>query len=148
MEPEGSLPHSQVPATCPYPEPAGSSTWPSHSTSWRSVLILSSHLRLGLPSGLFPSRFPTKSLYTPPLSPIRATCSAHLILFYFISRTISGQQYRSLSSSLCSFLNSPVTSSFLAPYSQTPLSYYINNQSDATIIILLIIAISSTCFGL
>jgi len=22
MEPEGSLPHSQVPATCPYPEPA------------------------------------------------------------------------------------------------------------------------------
>ena len=22
MEPEGSTPHSQVPATCPYPEPA------------------------------------------------------------------------------------------------------------------------------
>jgi len=22
MEPEGSLPHSQMPATCPYPEPA------------------------------------------------------------------------------------------------------------------------------
>jgi hypothetical protein len=22
MEPEGSLPHSQEPATCPYPEPA------------------------------------------------------------------------------------------------------------------------------
>jgi len=22
MKPEGSLPHSQVPATCPYPEPA------------------------------------------------------------------------------------------------------------------------------
>ena len=27
----------------------------SHPTSWRSILILSSHLRLGLPSGLFPS---------------------------------------------------------------------------------------------
>ena len=26
MEPEGSLPHSQVPATCPYPEPDSSST--------------------------------------------------------------------------------------------------------------------------
>jgi hypothetical protein len=28
MEPEGSLPHSQVPATCPYPEPARSSPYP------------------------------------------------------------------------------------------------------------------------
>jgi len=25
MEPEGSFPYSQVPATCPYPEPARSS---------------------------------------------------------------------------------------------------------------------------
>ena len=25
-----------------------------HPTSWRSILILSTHLRLGLPSGLFP----------------------------------------------------------------------------------------------
>ena len=36
-----------------------------HPTSWRSNLILSTHLRLGLPSGLFPSGFPTKTLYTP-----------------------------------------------------------------------------------
>jgi len=35
-------------------------------TSWRSILMLSSHLRLGLPSGLFPSGFPTRTLYTPP----------------------------------------------------------------------------------
>jgi len=28
MEPEGSLPHSQVSATCPYPEPARSSPYP------------------------------------------------------------------------------------------------------------------------
>ena len=27
MEPEGSLPHSQVPATCPYPDPAQSSPY-------------------------------------------------------------------------------------------------------------------------
>jgi hypothetical protein len=41
----------------------------SYSTSWRSILILSYHLRLGLPSGLFPSSFPIKTLYTPLLSP-------------------------------------------------------------------------------
>jgi hypothetical protein len=35
-----------------------------HPTSWRSILILSSHLRLGLPICLFPSGFPTKNLYT------------------------------------------------------------------------------------
>ena len=36
-----------------------------HPTSWRSVLILPTHLRLGLPSSLFPSGFPTKTIYTP-----------------------------------------------------------------------------------
>ena len=42
---------------------------PPHPNAFRSNLILSSHLRLGLPSGLFPSRFPSKTLYTPLLSP-------------------------------------------------------------------------------
>ena len=36
-----------------------------HPTTWRSVLILSTHLRLSLPSGLLPSGFPRKTLYTP-----------------------------------------------------------------------------------
>ena len=61
---EGSLPHSQVPANCPYPEPAQSSSHPHISLPGRSILILSSHLRLGFPSGLLTSVFPTKTLYT------------------------------------------------------------------------------------
>ena len=39
-------------------------------TSWRSILILSSLLLLGLPNGLFPSGFPTRTLCTPLPSPI------------------------------------------------------------------------------
>jgi hypothetical protein len=61
-----------------------------HPTSWRSSLLLSSHLILGLPSGLFPSGFPTQTVYTPLLSPIRAR-PTHLILLHFITRTILGE---------------------------------------------------------
>jgi hypothetical protein len=86
-----------------------------HSTSWRSILILFFNVRLGLPSGLYPSGFPIKTLYKPHLSPIRATCPAHIILPDLITRTILGEQCRSLSSSLCSFLHCPVTSSLLHP---------------------------------
>ena len=103
MEPEGSLPYSKLPTTYRYPKPVQTSPFLPHLTSWKSFLILSSHLRLGLPSG-----FPTKTLYTH-LAPIRATCPAHPIIHELITRTILREQYRSLNSSLCSVHHSPVT---------------------------------------
>ena len=99
---------------------------PPHPTSWRLFLILSSHLSMGIPSGLVPSGFHTKTLYTPLLSPIHATCSAHLILLDFITRKILGEEYRSLRSSWCSFLHSLVASSFLGP--NIPLNTLFSKQ--------------------
>ena len=74
-------------------------------------LILSDHLLLGLSRGLFPSRH-QNPVSTSPL-PTHVTCPTHLILD-LITR-IYGEQYRSLSFSLFSFLHSPNTSSLLDP---------------------------------
>ena len=112
MEPKGSHCFHK----CPLPVPILCLINPVHTphpTSLTSILILSSHLHLDLPSGVFPSGFSTKILYMPLLSPICETCPAYLILLDFVTQKILGEEYRSLSSSICSFLHSPVTSSHL-----------------------------------
>ena len=88
MEPEVSLPHSQVPATCPYPEPTRSTPHPNIPLpedpsyyyppiyAWVSQVVF------------FPLRSPHRHLYTPLLSPIRAACPAHRILLDLITQII------------------------------------------------------------
>jgi hypothetical protein len=94
---------------CPPPVPILSRINLVHApypTSWRSISILSSHLRLCLLSGLFPSGFPTKILYAYLLSPLRATFPAHLIILDLVTQITFGVEYRSLWSSLRRFLHS------------------------------------------
>ena len=86
---------------------------PSYFLKIHLNIILSS--TSGSPQCLFPPGFPTRTPCTPLPSSIRATCPAHLILFNFTTHTIFGKEYRSLSSSLCNFLHSHVTSSLLGP---------------------------------
>jgi hypothetical protein len=74
--------------------------------SLRSILILFTHLRLGLPSGLFPSGIPTNILNAFLFSPIRATFPVHRILPELIILIILGEEYKLWSSSLRNFLTS------------------------------------------
>ena len=54
-----------------------------HPTSWRSILNLSTHLCLGLPSGIFPSGFPNKTLFNLLLTHMRHMPSpSHSSRFY------------------------------------------------------------------
>ena len=83
----------------------------SQSTSRKSVLILSSHLRLGLPKGLFPSGFPTKTLSAVLDCSVRATCPAHLSRLDLRFLIILGEEYNACKchyvtfSILCNFVS-------------------------------------------
>jgi hypothetical protein len=92
----------------------------------RSILLLSSYLRLYFPLGLSPSGFATYVLYAFLISTMRAICPAHLIFPDLIVPIII-EACTLWSSSFCSLLQPPATYfSYIqmlssAPCPQTPL---------------------------
>jgi hypothetical protein len=69
----------------------------SHTTPFYLYHIhfnVSYHLRLGLPSSLFPPGFPITNLYPFLFSSIRATYPVHLIILDLIILIILGEEYK------------------------------------------------------
>jgi hypothetical protein len=97
---------SQVPATCPYPEPAQSNPYPYIPLpedlseyyppiyAWVSPVVSFPQVS---PPNTCPCLFPP---------PYEATCPVHLILLDFITHTIVGEEYRSVNHDVIAKLSS------------------------------------------
>ena len=99
MEPRGSVPHTQGLSNNPYPELNQSTLIPISS---RSILILSSHLLLGLPKCPFPVGLPVKIWKYSYLPPFSTSQSLDLMTL-----TILGERYKLWSSSFGAFSTPP-----------------------------------------
>ena len=87
---------------------------PSSESKWHSVKKFSAFYTWVFQVFSFPQDPHQNPVYTSPLR-ISATCPTHFNLLYLITQTIFGEEYGPLSSSICSLLDSPLTSSLLGP---------------------------------
>jgi hypothetical protein len=91
MEPEGSLPHSQVPATCPYPELPQSSPCPPPTSYFFKI-----HLNIIHPSTPGPPEWSLSFMF-PHLNSVQASPLNHpsympvqISILHFVTCTIVG----------------------------------------------------------
>jgi hypothetical protein len=104
-------------------------TTPSYFS--KIYLTLLSHICLYFPSDLFPYGFPTKPLYAFLFSPMHATFCIHLTFPDLITLIIFSKEYKLCCSSLCSFLQPPITSALsLASCSQIPSVHVLPLMSE------------------
>ena len=122
-----------MPATCPYPEPDRSNLGPTSH-------FLKIYLNITLPSTPGSSKWSLSVRFTHQIrvciSVLPHTCymTRQSHSSRWITRTILGEEYRSLNFSFCSFLHSPVTSSLVGPnillrYRRYEFEYHSGRQS-------------------
>jgi hypothetical protein len=110
MEPRSSLLCSNEPCHWSLFWGTWTQSTPSHHTKIRSNIILPP-VCSSLASGLISSGVQTKILDAFFISSMRATWSTHLIVLDIVTLILCGEEWNIWRSSLCIFLQSPVTSS-------------------------------------
>jgi hypothetical protein len=118
MEPQGSLMCSCQPSILILSQMNPIQNVPFYFPKIHSNIIFPSTPRSS--EWLFPSGFQTKILYAFLISPMRSTFPAYFIFLDLVTIIIFGEAYKLWSSSLCSLLQPPSTSSLLS--SNNPLS--------------------------
>jgi hypothetical protein len=103
---ESSLQCLHHPASYTYSDPVQSAPYLLIAFIWTYFFIFLSHLRLWVPSCLFPSRVP-KTMYPFLLNPMHATFPAHLLLD-FITRVTFHEEHKPHIFSLGNSLQLPV----------------------------------------